>query len=130
MKSHPRDADEFSDKLETLLDTHRRFVAEFEQSLRNARNFIALADRSMESEPEDTVSMLNQIREIDLLGHLQRLSEEFESVRGTLSASPYWENAQSFNDELEDLSDRYENLQQDASEQLNSIEHLLNAMSS
>ena len=130
MKSHSHDADEFSDKLETLLETHRRFIAEFEQSLRNARHFVALANRSMESEPEDTVSMLNQIREIDLLGHLQRLAEEFESVRGTLAASPFWEDAQGFSEELDDLADRYENLQQDAAEQLNSIEHLLNVMSS
>src|SRR3972149_4422522 len=111
MKTHPRDAAEFSEKLESLLESHRRFAAEFEQSLGNARHFIALADRAMEQEPEDTVSMLNQIREIDLLGHLQRLAEEFESVRATLAASPFWQDARGFDGELDDLADRYETLQ-------------------
>ena len=130
MKTHPRDAAEFSEKLESLLESHRRFAAEFEQSLGNARHFIALADRAMEKEPEDTVSMLNQIREIDLLGHLQRLAEEFESVRATLAASPYWEDARGFGGELDELADRYETLQHEASEQLHGIERLLNAVSS
>ena len=130
MKTDPSEAGEFSEKLESLLESHRRFAAEFEQSLGNARHFIALADRAMEKEPEDTVSMLNQIREIDLLGHLQRLAEEFESVRATLAASPFWEDARGFDGELDDLADRYETLQREASEQLHGIERLLNAVSS
>jgi ribosomal protein L16 Arg81 hydroxylase len=130
MKSHPRDAADFTAKLEALLENHRQFASEFARSLENARHFIALADRSMEQEPEDTISMLNQIREIDLLGHLQRLAEEFQGVRGFLSASPYWSEARAFAGELEELAERYETLQKEAAEQLNSIEVLLNGMAS
>jgi len=120
------DAVEFGDKLETLLNDHRRFIDQFEQSLRNARHFIALADRSMEQEPEDTIAMLNQIREIDLLGYLQRLAEEFDAVRATLAASPFWKEARSFNVDLDDLASRYERLQEEAASQLNGIEAILN----
>ena len=130
METEPRDAAEFADKLESLLNSHRRFVTEFEKSLHNARRFIALADRSMERELEDTVSMLNQIREIDLLGHLQRLSEEFDAVRGFLAASPFWEESRSFGGELDELAERYEALQEEAADQLNGIESLLNTMGS
>lgn len=117
---------EFGEKLATLLDDHRRFIGQFEQSLRNARHFIALADRSMEREPEDTIAMLNQIREIDLLGYLQRLAEEFDTVRASLATSPFWSDIGSFNEDLEELAARYEELQEEAASQLNGIQALLN----
>jgi cytochrome c556 len=126
MTSEPFDANEFGAKLETLLDDHRRFIAQFEQSLKNAGHFIALADRSMEQEPEDTVAMLNQIREIDLLGYLQRLAEEFDTVRASLATSPFWKDAASFATDLDDLATRYEALQEEAASQLNGIDAILN----
>jgi hypothetical protein len=120
------DSAEFGEKLEALLNDHRRFIDQFEQSLRNARHFIALADRSMESEPEDTIAMLNQIREIDLLGYLQRLAEEFDAIRASLAASPFWQEAGLFSGELDELAARYEALQEEAASQLNGIDALLN----
>lgn len=126
MMSESPESAEFGEKLETLLDDHRRFVEQFEQSLKNARHFIALADRSMEQEPEDTIAMLNQIREIDLLGYLQRLSEEFDAVRASLATSPFWQAAGPFNEDLDRLASRYEALQEEAASQLNGIDALLN----
>lgn len=125
MIKNARDLEEFGVKLETLIEDHRRFIVQFEQSLRKARHFITLADRSMEGEPEDTISMLNQIREIDLLGYLQKLAEEFEMVRTTLATSPYWEDARSFTPDLDDVASRYETLQAEAADQLGGIEALL-----
>lgn len=122
------DAQSFADKLTTLLGDHRRFVAEFEGSLSNAGQFIALADRSMEHEPEDTASMLAQILEIDLLGHVHKLSEEFQSVRGFLTSSLFEDEAGSYDEEMSSIEERYEALEQEAAQQVERIEAVLRVL--
>ena len=122
------DARSFADRLTTLLGDHRRFVAEFEGSLSNAGQFIALADRAMEHEPEDTASMLAQILEIDLLGHVQKLSEEFQSVRGFLASSPFEDEAGGYAEEMSSIEERYDALEQQAAQQVERIETLLRVL--
>jgi hypothetical protein len=121
-------AAEFGRKLKSLVSSHRRFITDFENSLKNSGRFLALADRALEQEPESTVDLLQQIREIDLLGHLQRLSEEFDGLRGALATSPFWGESAAHQAELERLSERYEALQAEAVNQLSRIETLLQAL--
>jgi hypothetical protein len=128
MSAQPDTAAAFGRKLKALVSDHGRFIADFENSLKNAGHFLALADRAMEKEPESTVDMLQQIREIDLLGHLQRLSEEFDGLRSALAASPYWGESEAYQAELERLSERYDALQGEAVNQLGRIDTLLQAL--
>jgi len=124
----PTDAAAFGRKLKSLVTSHRRFIEQFEHSLKSSKHFLSLADRSMEHEPESTIDMLQQIREIDLLGHLQRLSEEFDGLRGALAASPYWSESESYQAELSNLAERYEAMQSEAADQLSRIDTLLQVL--
>lgn len=128
MIGQPDSAAAFGRKVKALVSSHRRFIADFENSLKNSGHFLALADRALEQEPESTVDMLQQIREIDLLGHLQRLSEEFDGLRGALAMSPYWGEGEPYLTELERLSERYDALQGEAVNQLSQIDTLLQAL--
>ena len=113
-----------------FLRIHRRIVSDFERSLKNSRQFIKLAHRSLEREPQNTVHMLEQILEIDLLGHVTRQFEEFESVlarlppdlAGSEPAAPD-EGAQ-----FQSLRLRYEDLLRDAESQAEEIQKLLSAL--
>lgn len=73
------------EKAQTFLEFHRKVVADFERSLANARHFINLAGQAVEQEPEDTVAMIEQIQEIDLLGHLSKQYEEFQQMAASLN---------------------------------------------
>ena len=123
--SEGNDRETLSEKLTTFLTTHRRIVDEFERSLKNAQYFLELAQRSMEREPEETVAMLEQIKEIDLLGHLSRQWEEYQNVAGFLKTP---------NPPLEDdgllrqskhIEGRYEELLRAAEAQLEEGDRLL-----
>ena len=74
----------FEERARAFLLVHRRIVADFERSLKNARHFIKLAGRSLEREPEATITMLEQVREIDLLRHVTHQFEEFQSIAAML----------------------------------------------
>ncbi len=74
----------FEERAREFLRTHHRIVTDFERSLKNARHFIKLAGRSMEQEPEATITMVEQVREIDLLRHVSHQFEEFQSVAAML----------------------------------------------
>ena len=128
MNVQPDTAAEFGRKLKSLVSSHRRFIADFENSLKNAGHFLALADRALEREPESTVHLLQQIREIDLLRHLQRLSEEFDGLHGALAMSPFWGASAAYQAELEKLSERYDALQDEAANQVSHIDTLLQAL--
>ena len=130
MNEYTHDFRSFSEKLANLLENHRRIIAEFENSLSNAHDFIGLADRSIEKEPENTVIMLEQIREIDLLGHVQRLSEEFDSVRGFIAAAPMEDDIQRHREELEHMAAAYEIMTEKAARQHDRIDSLLTALES
>ena len=79
---------EFSENLGAFVRTQRRIVDDFGRSLSNARHFLNLAHRSLEREPDETVTMLQQIREIDLLGHLSHQFDEYRGVAGLLLSPP------------------------------------------
>ncbi len=77
-----------AEKLAAFLESHLRIIQEFETSLDKAAHFIKLAHISMEAEPEDTVAMLDQIREIGLLSHLEEEFQDFERMAGLLPQAP------------------------------------------
>ena len=128
MSESTPDPDKFSDKMETVVADHRRFISEFEKSLASAAHFIELADSSMETEPENTVTMLRQIREIDLVGHIRRLAEEFDGMQSFLIASPMEGETGSFREDLAALADDYETLNEEANSQLDRIDRLIGAL--
>ena len=128
MTNQPLDQESLSRKLESLLADHRRFVSEFESSLTNAGNFIQIADVAMEREPEATVEMLNQIRDIDLLGHVRNLIAEFDAVQGFVFASPLAHEEERFRPEIAGLAADYEDLEQRAKDQLNTISTILDTL--
>jgi hypothetical protein len=120
------DREEFSEKMAAFVGAHRRIVEDFGRSLANARQFIRLADRAMEREPEETVVMLEQIREIDLLGHLSTQFEEYRNIAGFFlppDAPP--EHDSPLLSQVADLQSRYEALLEEASGQMEVIEKLL-----
>ena len=123
------DRQEFSEKMATFVGTHRRIVADFGRSLSNARQFIRLADRSLDREPEETVTMLEQIREIDLLGHLSMQYEEYRNIAGLFlpgDAPP--EHDSPLLTEVIDLQHQYEALLEEAEGQMEAIEKLLTTL--
>lgn len=130
MSDQPLEQGSLSQKLESLLADHRRFMSEFEVSLRNAGNFIQIADEAMEREPEATVEMLNQIRDFDLLGHVRNLIAEFNAVQGFVIASPLANEEERFRPQIEGLAADYEDLEQRAEDQLNTISSILDTLDS
>ena len=75
--SSVEDQEDFIEKMNAFMEAHRRTIADFGRSLANSAQFLKLADKSMEQEPEETESMLEQIKEIDLVGHLSHQYEEY-----------------------------------------------------
>jgi hypothetical protein len=120
------DKQEFSEKMAAFVGAHRRIVADFQRSLANARQFIRLADRSMEREPEETVVMLEQIREIDLLGHLSTQYEEYRNIAGFfLPAEGAPEHDSPLLAQVTELQRQYEALLEEAEGQMEAIEKLI-----
>jgi hypothetical protein len=123
------DRQEFSEKMAEFVGTHRRIVADFGRSLANARHFLKLADRSSEREPEETVTMLEQIKEIDLLGRLTNQYEEYQHIAGfVLPAEAPPEHESPLLAQVADLRRQYESLLEEAEEQMEAIDKLLFAM--
>jgi hypothetical protein len=115
-----------------FLQTHRRIVADFERSLKSARHYVKLAGRSLELEPESTVDMLGQIREIDLLRHVTQQFEEFESVLAMLPPDLV-QGDPTLPDggapaEFKSLRARYEAMVRDAESQAEEMEKILSAL--
>ena len=111
--------------METYLDFHGRVVGEFERSLANARHFLKLATVSLEQEAEPTVTMLEQIRDFDIPGHLAAHFEEFKDMAELLpgKGSPgFPENRAS---DLKALGRKYEQLLEEAEQQRETLDRLL-----
>ena len=120
------DREEFSEKMAAFVGAHRRILEDFGRSLANARNFIRLADRSIEREPEETVVMLEQIREIDLLGHLSTQFEEYRNIAGFfLPADAAPEHDSPLLAKVAEIQVQYETLLEEAAGQMETIEKLL-----
>jgi len=123
------DQQEFTEKMAEFVGTHRRIVADFGRSLANARHFLKLADRSSEREPEETVTMLEQIKEIDLLGHLTNQYEEYRNIAGfVLPAEAPPEHDSPLLIEVADLQRQYEALLEEAEDQMEAIDKLIFAL--
>lgn len=120
------DREEFTQKMAMFVGTHRRIVADFGRSLANSRQFIRLADRSLEREPEETVTMLEQIREIDLLGNLSSQFEEYRNIASLfLPGETPPEHDSPLLTEVSELQQQYEALLEEAEGQMEAIEKLL-----
>ena len=116
---------EFSENLGAFVRTQRRIVDDFGRSLSNARHFLNLAHRSLEREPEETVTMLQQIREIDLLGHLSHQFDEYRGVAGLLLSPPVPSADPDLVGEVAELQQSYEALLEEAEKQTEAIDRLL-----
>lgn len=120
------DSQELTEKMAEFVGTHRRILDDFARSLSNAAHFIQLAGRAMEREPEETVTMLEQIREIDLLGHLGTQYEEYRNIAGFFLPEDGTPPADSpLVAQVAELRDRYEGLVDEAERQMEAIEKLL-----
>jgi len=123
------DRQEFDEKMAAFVGTHSRIVDDFERSLANARQFLRLADRASEREPEETVQMLEQIKEIDLLGHLSTQFEEYRAIAAfLLPADAPPEHDSPLIGQVAELKLKYEALMEEAEGQMESIEKLLFAL--
>jgi hypothetical protein len=115
-----------TDRLDGFLTAQQRIVADFDRSLRNARHFIDLAGVSLEREPDNTETLLEQVMEIDLLGHVTEQFENFQSVSALLVAAQSPLETES--GALGTVQKRYEALLQEAVNQAEHISTLLTTL--
>lgn len=119
------DQKEFIEKITAFLHAHNRVLADFGRSLANSAHFLKLAGKSMEQEPEETGAMLEQIKEIDLVGHLSRQHEEYQGVSGfLLPPNPPLTNPDLLG-EISELHSKYEGLLEEAEGQMEQLDKLL-----
>jgi membrane-bound lytic murein transglycosylase B len=111
------------EKAQSFLEFHRKVVADFERSLANARHFINLAGQAVEHEPENTVAMIEQIQEIDLLGHLSKQYEEFQQMAAQLSTLKVDENRVQAS--VTSVREQYEEILAEAEEQAGIMDVML-----
>lgn len=111
------------EKAQTFLEFHRKVVADFERSLANARHFINLAGQAVEHEPENTVTMIEQIQEIDLLAHLSKQYEEFQQMAASLNTLKVDENRVLAS--ISTVREQYEEILAEAEEQAGIMEVML-----
>ena len=115
----------FHDKISAYLESHQKIVGEFHTSINNAQNFLELAKLSIEQEPENTIEMLEQIKEIDLLGHLTRQFEAFQEVTSAIPVNSQDPGVKLQLEKFEDLENQYEGLLEQAEAQMELLELLL-----
>ena len=117
---------EITEKMAQFIGTHRRILDDFARSLANADHFLQLAERSLEREPEETVALLEQIREIDLLGNLGLQGEEFRNIASLfLPQDAAGADESPLVAQIAELQTRYEGLVEEAERQMAVIEKLL-----
>ena len=114
------------EKAQTFLEFHRKVVGDFERSLANARHFINLASQAVEQEPENTVAMIEQIQEIDLVSHLTKQYEEFQHMTGQLDSLKVDEKR--IQASISTLREQYEEIMAEAEEQAGIMEVMLASM--
>lgn len=114
-----------SEKLNQFILTHQQIIGDFGRSLANSAHFIVLANRSVEKEPLETVTMLEQIKEIDLLGNLSNQLDEFRGVAGLLMPHNTPLDDLALQGEVAELETKYEGLLEEAEKQMQQIEALL-----
>ena len=121
-----QDQQVLTEKVTAYLETHQKITADFERSLQNARHFVELAKISTDKEPAETVTMLEQIQEIDLLGHLQAQLDAFEEISGLLDKDEELELEESGEmDRKQEIRNRYDLMLEEAEDQQNTIAELI-----
>ena len=126
-----QDQQMLTEKVGAYLESHSKITADFENSLRNARHFVELAKLATDKEPGETVTMLEQIQEIDLLGHLRRQLEAFEEISGLLNTDEESELEESGLEEsaeldrIQEVRNRYDLMLEEAEDQQEVISELM-----
>lgn len=115
-------------KIESFLQFHRRIVEEFQRSLDNSAHFLKLAVKSMEPEPEATISMVNQIGEIGILPKLETQFQEFQQMAAMLTSMPGQSAGLELGESVDTMKDDYEVLLAEAEEQAEKILDILNLL--
>ena len=126
-----RDGEEsrqFAKKMSAFVLAHQRIIEEFGRSLANSHHFLELAARAKDKEPLETVSMLEQIREIDLLGNLNFQFEEYRGIAGLLPPSTTTEDDLALRGDVAELESKYEGLLEEAQKQMEQLETLLSTL--
>lgn len=127
-KPNWREQEIFTTKISAYLESHRKILAEFERSLRNSRHFIGLAQVAREKEPDNTVSMLEQIQEIDMLGHVTTQFEAFCEISDLLPEDADNQETLEAQGDVEDLRGRYELMLEEAELQQETIRELMDGL--
>ena len=122
------EAHQFAEKMTAFIRAHQKTIEEFGRSLANANHFLRLADRSMEKEPLETVTMLEQIKEIDLLGNLNTQVEEYRGIAGFLLPPNTPVDDLALQGEVAELETKYEGLLEEAEKQMEQLENLLSSL--
>ena len=131
-----RDHQILTEKMSAYLESHLKITADFERSLSNSRHYVELAELAKDKEPGETVTMLEQIQEIDLLGHLQSQMEAFEEVSSLLNtggdsegegleSGVLEEGGPEGIGQMQELRDRYDLMLEEAEEQQEAIAELM-----
>lgn len=126
-----RDQQVLTEKVSAYLETHHKITTDFERSLRGARHYVELAKLARDKEPEETAALLEQIREIDLLGHLQTQLEAFEDISGFLPSGeapaenePSEDEKEGIN-QIQEIRNRYDVMLEEAEDQQEAISELM-----
>ena len=119
------DLQAINEKVAAYLETHRKIAGDFERSLRNARHYVELAEVAKDKEPAETVTMLEQIREIDLRGHLQTQFNAFKEISSLLGPEEPDGEQPEGPDKIQEMRDRYDLMLEEAEEQEQAITELM-----
>ncbi len=122
------EAHQLREKMTAFVQAHQRILDEFGRSLVSANHFLQLADLSMKKEPLETVSMLEQIREIDLLGNLNSQVEEYRGIAGLLLPPNSPAGDPALQGDVAELEIKYEGLLEEAEKQMEQLGILLSTL--
>lgn len=126
-----RERQVLTEKVSAYLETHHNITTEFERSLRTARHYVELAKLARDKEPAETATLLEQIQEIDLLGHLQTQLEAFEDITGLLQSGEETAGEESGGeetgeiDQIQEIRNRYDVMLEEAEDQQEVISELM-----
>lgn len=126
-----QDQQMLTEKVSAYLESHNKITEDFEKSLSNARHFVELAKLATDKEPGETVTMLEQIQGIDLLGHLRRQLEAFEEISDLVHTNEDPEQEESGLEEsdkmdrIQEVRNRYDLMLEEAEDQQEVIAELM-----
>jgi len=113
------------EKVEELMKNHQRFVDQFQDSLIRTGQFIRLA--ASQADPATSVGLLQQIQEIGMLAHIQELKDDFRWME-TIVNSPDLKEDVELKVVIEEVAEKYTDLEEEALSQQMEIQELLAAL--